>query len=173
MRFLRSHVFAMQVQFEDIDAGGYVHHPRYLLFAERARYAALQEIDFGFERQLRENQTFVVAETMSRYVKPLSMGQRIWVVTRTVACRKSSIKVFQAIYTSEPSTNELETLGDAVFAYADLAFSLQIRFVFLNLSGPRVIEIPSESRAMLEIPGEEFFCASPERRDVRLLQWAS
>jgi acyl-CoA thioester hydrolase len=171
MRFLQTHVHSLQVQFEDIDAGGVVHHPRYLLFAERARYAALQELNFGFERQLQEGQTFVLAETMSRYAKPLSMGQRIWVLTRTVACRKSSLKAFQVILSREPSPAEVEAAGDNIFSLDDVVFMLQIRFVFLDLKSMKSREVPSSNRALLNIPEESFFEKNPSRRDVRLGDW--
>ncbi len=173
MRFLRSHVFSLQVQFEDIDAGGYVHHPRYLLYCERARYAALQEINFGFEKQLYDGQTFVVAECASRYIKPLAMGERVWVVTRTVACRKSSMKCFQVILTREPTKTELEAVADDVFSLEDNAFALQMRFVFLDLAKRKAVEIPLHSRALLDVPNESYFEQNPNRRDVRLLSWPS
>lgn len=171
MRFLNTHVYSMQVQFEDIDAGGVVHHPRYLLFAERARYAALREIQFGFERQLQEGQTFVLAETMSRYHNPLLMGQSIWVVTRTVACRKSSVKAFQVILSRAPTAKELNEVGDNIFALSEVVFSLQIRFVFVDLTQKKSMEIPECNRQLLSIPAEDFFEKHPERRDVRLRPW--
>jgi YbgC/YbaW family acyl-CoA thioester hydrolase len=173
MLFCSSHVYPMQVQFEDVDAGGVVHHPRYLLFTERARYAALLEIDFGFERQLREGQTFAVAEVASRYVRPLSMGQRIWVVTRTVACRKSSLKTYHAIVTREPSAADIQRVGDNIFELPEIAFCAQMRFVYVDLSAKKSIEIPLASREKLAIPLEAFFDENPCRRDVRLGEWPS
>jgi acyl-CoA thioesterase FadM len=113
----------------------------------------------------------VLAETMSRYVKPLSMGQKIWVLTRTVACRKSSLKAYQVILSREPSEAEIEAAGDSLFSLGDVVFMLQIRFVFLDLKSMKSLEVPLSNRALLSIPDELFFEKNPGRRDVRLGEW--
>jgi acyl-CoA thioester hydrolase len=169
MRFLETHVLPLLVQFEDIDAGGFVHHPNYLRFIERGRYQSLREIDFGFERQLADGQTFVVAEMQQRYLSPLAMGEEVFVVTRLVAVRKSSIKVVQGILRRRPTPEELERAGDDIFALEGIAFGAHVRFVYFDLGRRKAVEIPSPLRALLKIPDEPFFAANPARRDVRLL----
>ncbi|MEY2987497.1 MAG: tol-pal system-associated acyl-CoA thioesterase, partial [Pseudomonadota bacterium] len=60
----------VDVQFEDIDAGGVVHHPNYLKYLERARCQAMREIGVPFENCLAQGVAFVVAEVHSKYTRP-------------------------------------------------------------------------------------------------------
>jgi YbgC/YbaW family acyl-CoA thioester hydrolase len=169
MRFLQSHVYQDRVQFENVDLGGYVHHPNYLLFLERGRYAALCDIAFDFEGQLRAGRTFVVAETQTRYLRPLSMGQEFFVVTRTVACRRSSLKALQIITLERPSPEVLHAVGDNLNALPGVVFDAQIRFVLVDLVSMKAVELSEFEREKLMVPGEGFFVEEPQRRDVRLL----
>jgi acyl-CoA thioester hydrolase len=171
MRFLQSHVYRDRVQFENVDLGGYVHHPNYLLFLERGRYSALCDIEFGFEGQMRAGRTFVVAETQTRYMRPLSMGQEFFVVTRTVACRRSSLKVVQIITLELPSPEVLLSVGDNLSALPGVVFDAQIRFVLVDLASMKAAELSEFERERLVIPGEGFFVEQPQRRDVRLHPW--
>lgn len=68
------HEHEVLVQFEDVDQYGMVHHPRYLMFMERARVALLGQIGMRAE-DAREPEPgrvmgLVVLEVQLRYRKP-------------------------------------------------------------------------------------------------------
>jgi YbgC/YbaW family acyl-CoA thioester hydrolase len=172
MRWNYTSQFAVEVQFEDIDGGGVVHHPNYLKYLERARCQAMREIGVPFEQCLKDGVAFVVAELNSKYLRPLQFGQRVFVLTRLVALRKSSLKVFQKII-SEPPTKELLDGHQDFFSTAGRAcFFAQLRLVAVNLNDARPINLPDNLRSAAGCPAADLLAEQTQLTDVRLLPFS-
>jgi acyl-CoA thioester hydrolase len=93
------HLFRFRVQFEDVDAGGVVHHPKYLNFLERARCAWLAEGGYPFSEMLSDGLALVVAELRAKYIRPARQDQDLAVATWIVESGKAKLVVRQGIYT--------------------------------------------------------------------------
>jgi YbgC/YbaW family acyl-CoA thioester hydrolase len=169
MRWNFTSQFVVDVQFEDIDGGGVVHHPNYLRYLERARCQAMREIGVPFEQCLKDGVAFVVAELNSKYLRPLQFGQRVFVLTRLVALRKSSLKVFQKIVVEPPSQELLAADLDFFSNSGRPCFFAQLRLVAVNLQDARPINLPEHLRNAAGCPSAEALTLRPELSDVRLL----
>jgi len=172
MRWNFTSQFAVDVQFEDIDGGGVVHHPNYLRYLERARCQAMREIGVPFEQCLKDGVAFVVAELNSKYLRPLVFGQRVFVLTRLVALRKSSLKVFQKIVVEPPAQDNLTVEQDFFTTAGRACFFAQLRLVAVDLRDARPINLPEPLRAASGCPSAEILAQRPEFTDMRLLPFA-
>ncbi|NBO37215.1 acyl-CoA thioesterase [bacterium] len=173
MRWNTTSSFAIEVQFEDIDGGGVVHHPNYLRYLERGRCQAMREIGVPFEKCLKDGIAFVVAEVNSKYLMPLQFGQRICVLTRLVAMRKSSLKVFQKIVAA--GSIDPEDINSADFFKLDknTFFISQLRLVAVELASGRPISVPQDLRVAGNCPSEAEFVSNPAWTNVRLQGFTS
>lgn len=149
MNFTNTAVYPLQVQFEDLDFGGVVHHPNYLRFLERARNDAMRQSGYPFTRFLKEGHVFVVAEVQAKFVRPALPDASLFVLTRTVAARRSSLKVFQAITTCVPTPEELAAPTAAFFAARDQLFMAQLRLVCVCMHEFKPAAVPEEVRRHL------------------------
>lgn len=168
MKFNYTHVYPLKVQFEDVDGGGVVHHPKYLFYLERARCEAMTLGQTSYADMLRAGLAYVVAEMHLRYVRAAQLEQRLFVLSRITAIRRSSIKVAQAIVAREPTQDELARAGARLELLPELLFAAQLRLVCVKLDGGRPEEIPATLRADMDLPPEDEFTAQPHLRDVRL-----
>lgn len=168
MRWKTTTRTTIEVQFEDIDGGGVVHHPNYLKYLERARCQAMREIGVPFEECLRNGIAFVVAEFSGRYLAPLKFGSRIVVETRLVAVRKSSLKVFQKIVTTESDATSAK--DDKAFLQADrnTHFIAQLRLVAVDLASGKPMSVPDDLRLASGVPDAAVLAEEPSCSDVRL-----
>ena len=161
----------VDVQFEDIDAGGVVHHPNYLKYLERARCHAMREIGVPFESCLQQGVAFVVAEVHSKYTRPLRFGHRVSVLTQVAAMRTSSLKLYQKIVTLpcgpiEPST--CLSAREFFEQHKEHYFLAQLRLVAISLSTGKPIPIPENIRLAGCFPSEEDLQSNKPWTDVRL-----
>jgi YbgC/YbaW family acyl-CoA thioester hydrolase len=129
-------VYPLIVQFEELDAGGIVHHPNYLRFCERARCDAIASRGYSFGQCMADGTTFVVAEALIRFLRPALQSEKLFVVTANAGYKKSSIKVFQTIVKTAPTSLFLASAG-ALFRLPDTLFQAQLRLVHVDISTAR------------------------------------
>lgn len=153
MRFDKTTVYPLNVEFEDIDFGGVVHHPKYFCFLERARTAAMKESGYGFQQSMKDGNVFVVAESLVKYMKPAFYEQNLYVLSRIVAARKSSLKVIQSIISEIPDEAMLQKIGDAFFELPGTIFTAQIRLVCVG-KDLKPKPIPKNILNQFQIPDE-------------------
>lgn len=158
----------IEVQFEDIDGGGVVHHPNYLKYLERARCHAMREIGVPFEQCLKDGIAFVVAEIHGKYLSPLQLGARMCVETRLVAVRKSSLKVIQKIVSAERKPQSDETTESFLTSDRQTLFIAQLRLVAVDLKSGKPIPFPESLRLAGGVPDSQQMTLNPEWTDVRI-----
>lgn len=173
MRWNETSHLAIDVQFEDIDGGGVVHHPNYLKYLERARCQSMREIGVPFDECLKDGIAFVVAEVNSRYLRPLLLGQKVHVLTRLVAARKSSLKVFQKILPQPPSAEEIALGHELYFTRGSPCYIAQLRLVAVDLKSGKPIPLPEKLRIASGCPTQEELLKVGSWSDVRLSTFAS
>lgn len=152
MRFGTTSLFKFNVEFDDLDAGGVVHHPKYLNFLERARTAAMREAGYSFSSCMEDGYCFVVGELQSKYLKPAKYENQLFVMSRVVAARRSSMKILQTIVEKLPSEGELTEWGDNLFQASSLIFMAQLRLVCVDLKTLAPIELSHKLKQTFQIP---------------------
>jgi len=65
------------VPFFDIDSAGVVWHGRYFKYFELARAKLLDEIGYGYREMAASGIVWLVADTSTRYVRPLLLDQEV------------------------------------------------------------------------------------------------
>ena len=168
MRWNTTSRFPVEVQFEDIDGGGVVHHPNYLKYLERARCQAMREIGVPFGECLREGIAFVVAEVHAKYLQPLQLSAACVVETRLIAARKSSLKVLQKIVSPEKSCDDARTASDFLKADKQTYFIAQLRLVAVDLKSGKAISLPENLRMAGGLPEVDVLARDQTLSDVRL-----
>ncbi|MCC6275653.1 MAG: acyl-CoA thioesterase [Leptospiraceae bacterium] len=167
MKFDQKHIYPLVVAFEDIDAGGGVHHPNYLKYIERARSQGMSEAGYSFGKLMNDGFVFVVAEIIAKYLKPAFVEEKLTVITHFTACKKSSVKIHQAIFKSAPSADLLEREKN-IFNLPEVIFQAQLRLVSVDIHDKKIIEVPAKLKESLLVPEPEFFEKNPDKKDVRL-----
>ncbi|NBW80160.1 acyl-CoA thioesterase [bacterium] len=172
MRWNTTTRFPVEVQFEDIDGGGVVHHPNYLKYLERARCHAMREIGVPFEACLKNGIAFVIAEFNAKYLAPLQLGAKVVVETRLVAVRKSSLKVYQKIVVS-PGASESDASHTAFLKPdKETFFIAQLRLVTVDLKTGKPVSLPDDLRVAGGIPSADSSVHQPSWSDVRLTSFS-
>jgi YbgC/YbaW family acyl-CoA thioester hydrolase len=97
MRFEETHVFPLTIDFDLLDAGNVVHHPNYLVLCERARAAALDDVNYPHSEMLQEGMSFALTETHSKYMKPALLGEKLSVLTRCLKFSRATITLEQQL----------------------------------------------------------------------------
>ncbi len=118
-----SHIYPLQIFYEDTDAAGVVYHANYIKFMERARTTLLQEkglslpalIDtFGIQ--------FVVRAVNIVYEQPARLQHNIFVVTEIVNFGKATIIFKQNIYFDPSDAKTMICSGEVVIVCVNLQF---------------------------------------------------
>ncbi|PIR22466.1 MAG: hypothetical protein COV44_07825 [Deltaproteobacteria bacterium CG11_big_fil_rev_8_21_14_0_20_45_16] len=94
----RSHLYRTRVEFEDVDSGGVLHHPKYLNFYERARVSFLRERGVSFKNMIDSGYALAVREMQVSYMKPLFFEDEVTILTRVVEIRAASLRLTQAMF---------------------------------------------------------------------------
>ena len=97
MKINNEYFFKLKIQFEDCDMQGIVHHPKILNFFERARLKALEDEGFKYEDLLKNNICFVISDLNMKFLKPLSLGQEVWIKSTLEGMYSNYIKIYQSI----------------------------------------------------------------------------
>lgn len=164
MIFDQTSVFKFRVEFEDLDAGGVVHHPKYLMFLERARTASMIDCGYSFGQCLRDGLAFVVAEARIRYQVSARYEQQLFVLSRIVAARRSSVKIFQSIVSRCPTSDELMAMGDDFFNLEQTMFCAQLRLVAVSTQSMKPVELPEKLRKSFCLPDANYFVNNPDKQ---------
>ena len=165
MKFRENHFFHLQVQFEDVDSGLAVHHPRYLCYLERARCAGMRDAEYPFAQMLANGQAFVVAEVNSSYKKSLKIDEKIVVITRLVAAKKSSVKVTQAVVLEtvfNGFSQQQRQSQDWQELTSEAVYLATMRLVCVDLKLAKPMEIPLDLKRVLLFPDPSLFALNPE-----------
>jgi acyl-CoA thioester hydrolase len=67
----------LEVAFHDVDMVGVVWHGHYLRYLENARWALMNEIDYGLDRMLESGYAWPIVELQTRYLNPARFGDRL------------------------------------------------------------------------------------------------
>ncbi len=141
--------YSFSVPFDDLDFGGVVHHPKYLIYCERARSHALLDSGINLIEYMNSGNAFVVAETLTKYLAPMKFGDQASVLSILAGAKRASVKVYQAIVpTSAVSELQLKIQDHSSFFKIALEFNscyfAQIRLVNISTSQFRPEPIPEQ-----------------------------
>lgn len=67
----------LEVGFHDVDMVGVVWHGHYLRYLENARWALMNEIDYGLDRMLASGCAWPIVELQTRYLNPARFADRL------------------------------------------------------------------------------------------------
>jgi len=152
MKFNETFIYPMMVQFEDVDAGGVVHHPNYIKFYERARSACLNETNYSYLKMMEDQFVCVVAEMYMSYRKPLKIFEKIYVLSKSVSVIKGNLKVVHAITSKIPSESLLKDPLLSFEKIPDLIHYGELRLVCVDLNLMKPTNIPHQLKEALNIP---------------------
>jgi len=140
--FDRATLFKERVEFEDIDAGGVVHHPRYFNFYERARSSGCRESGLSFDDFMKKGFTFALVNADICYRKPLRYEDEFFVISQSLDLRASSLKIAQWIVLEEPALEDLQGQVEEKIGKMTLVNSLKARMVCVSVEGLRAVKVP-------------------------------
>jgi acyl-CoA thioester hydrolase len=151
----KTFIYPLKTEFEDVDAGGVVHHPTYMKFYERARCHQIAEGGYSFDRMLKEGLAVAVAEAYQSYRRPIGMYQTLQIVTRVVGVRRSNLKVRQAIVGPQVSREQIDSVGDDLEKLPELYHWMDVRLVCVSLKEMKPLAAPAELLSAMGIPDLE------------------
>ena len=144
MKYLQTHVFPLTIDFDLLDAGNVVHHPNYLVLCERARSKALDDVNYSHGQLLKEQTSFVLTETHSKYLKPALLGQKLSVLTKTLNFSRVSITFEQQLVSPNPNfkniSGYLEKLPEDFIEHS--LFWIEMQLVCVKLQPIKAQAIP-------------------------------
>ena len=120
----------LEIEFEDLDAGGVIHHPNYIKVCERARGRWLASNGITFKSLKDKDIALAVRSIQADYLKPISM--------ETV---KVGLKILK---TSEKSIVIRHEISPASSQRPGAYFTAEIGFVTANYSTGRSCPLPNE-----------------------------
>ncbi len=100
----RTFRFPLRVYYEDTDAGGIVHHARYLAFLERARSEMLWALgldDWGEPVADEPVVRFAIAKAELVFRRPARLFDRLWIETQIRHIGAASMQAAQVILRDE------------------------------------------------------------------------
>jgi acyl-CoA thioester hydrolase len=84
-------IFPLRAYFEDTDCLGIVYHANHLKFFERARTEWAEQLGFGLHWQADQGIFFQVRYVKLDYLKPVTIHQKLEVVTQITKVRPASL----------------------------------------------------------------------------------
>lgn len=102
MKWGHRYTMPFQVQFDEVDLLGAVHHPQYLKYLERARCLAMAEEQYSFADMIKRGFGFVVADAQMRFRSPLFYDDQKVVHTQLFSIGAASLRVRQMIGSDAP-----------------------------------------------------------------------
>ncbi len=122
----------IRVEFDDLDAGGVVHHPNYLKLCERARNLWLEQFGADFVTLKTQDIALAVRSIGAEYLRPVTMG--------SARVEIKLIKLGKRSFTLEHKVFGLE----GPFANPEKEnFRADITFVTANYSSARSCALPA------------------------------
>ncbi|WP_392535630.1 acyl-CoA thioesterase [Nostoc sp. C117] len=152
MIFQQSSIFTLTVQFEDVDANGVVHHPNYLKYLERARFYGIKQCGYSLEKLSYSGLALVVSEIHANYLRPATIEQELFVISRVIFVGKSSVKICQSITSTLPTTyEEIEKAGEKFVYLPETIFWSQITLACVDLKSGKPKSIPLELKQAIKM----------------------
>ena len=132
------HDYHLRVQYEDTDAGGFVYHAQYLVFAERARSAWLRCLDIDQTYLLsREKLAFVVRHIDIDFLRVAALGDVLSVTSEVAKIGGARVILRQ-------------TITNVQFCLIVARLVVEIGFVILQSAGEaRAFRMPLDIRKKL------------------------
>lgn len=112
----------IQVPFFDIDPGGVAWHGHYFKYFEVARCELLEGVGYSYERMMETGLLWPIADTMVRYVHPLTLNKK----ARVTACLREWEFRLVIDYKVEDEAGKILTRGRTVQVPVE-AESLELR----------------------------------------------
>lgn len=153
MMFGKNLVYSLDVQFEDVDSGGGVHNPNYLKYFERARNFHLKEAGVSTKELMTQGFCLAVAETYIKYLKPISLEQKIKILTRITGVKKVGLRVEQAIF-DQANDLDISALPGKLETVSGILTFCRTKLVCADLKRLRPAAFPENLAAALMIPSE-------------------
>jgi len=126
------HRYPLRVQFEDVDQYGIVHHPRYLMYMERARVDLMGAIGMRADDLGGENLGLIVAKAEVRFLRSARFLDELVV---TQGCSKAGLSRILLDY--------------VILRGSEQICAAQLTLAFVDGSG-RPVRAPQEIRAELQ-----------------------
>lgn len=100
------HRSPVAIQVADTDYGGGVYHGKYFALYNQARDVFMEDLGVSYFSLMNKGMNLSVAELHTRYLKPVSYGELIEVLTRISWLRSRSMGVVQQMVSVDPDTGE-------------------------------------------------------------------
>jgi len=133
--------YPLRIEFEDLDAGRVVHHPKYLNFYERARCAALEEMGIPFSEMLKHELAFAVAECEMKYRAPLVYRKPYWIYSRVLEARPAGLQLHQVILSDRLVNPDAISLSEPL-SIEGLRHWMRVQLICVNLISFRTSRMP-------------------------------
>lgn len=88
---MKQFIFPLRAYIEDTDCLGIVYHANHLKFFERARTEWAEQTGMGLEWQLEQGIFFQIRYAKLDYLKPVTLQQKLEVVTQITKVRPASL----------------------------------------------------------------------------------
>ncbi|MEY4616397.1 MAG: hypothetical protein RJB66_1357 [Pseudomonadota bacterium] len=132
-------VIELDIEFEDLDAGGVIHHPNYIKVCERARGRWLASNNITFKSLKDKDVALAVRSIQADYLKPISM-ERVKVALKILSHSEKSIVIRHEI-------SPVASQRPGAYFTADIAF------VTANYSTAKSCPLPNEILDFIRIQG--------------------
>lgn len=133
----KENIINLEIEFEDLDAGGVIHHPNYIKVCERARGRWLAENGITFKGLKDNDVALAVRSIQADYLKPISM-EKVKIALKILSTSEKSIVIRHEI---SPVTSQRP----------GPYFSADITFVTANYSTGRSCPLPGEILEFIKI----------------------
>jgi len=146
----RSHVYRTHIEFEDVDSGGVLHHPKYLNLYERARVSFLRDRGLSFKEMLDSGQALAVRDLQISYLKPLYFEDEVTILTQVVGVRPASLQIAQAMLNRLISDDD-KGLEAKDWGRLGVLNQMNLHLVYVSLQNMTPIRFSDEQFAALGI----------------------
>ena len=154
MRFGKSFIYELEVQFEDVDSGGAVHNPNYLKYFERARNFHFKESGISTKELMNQGFCLAIAETYIKYSKPIILEQKIKIISKITGIKKIGLRIEQAIF-DQSNNFALSELPVKFESSPGLLTFCRTKLVCADLKKIRPSAFPQNLLTALMIPEEK------------------
>ena len=166
MKLQQPSIFPINVQFEDVDAHGIVHHPNYLKYLERARSHGIKQCGYSLEKLFSSSSALAISEIHANYLRPALMEQELFVISLVTAIGKSSVKLYQSITSCLPKLEELEKVEIDIFKLPETIFWAELKLIYIDSESVRPKSIPLDLKQAIAQSNLNLFPNSKELATV-------
>ena len=160
-------VYPLRVQFEDVDAAKAVYHPNYLCYLDRARAEIMRSKGLSIKTLFAQGYALVVAENHGAYQRSALLEDELFVITRFVGARRSSVRVIQVITREAPPATLAQSPTAQLATLPQTLYFSQMRLVCVALATSEACAFPPSLREAWALPAQ-LSEIPPAQTDVRL-----